>query len=247
MYTSDYFAPVMSQGIPVKLAARSFIIPIPEGVGEFMTYPEDVGAEPQFKKGMPVINKKGESKGHGIVFRNYADRTVQAARGDGKEMIIINGITEEQGKQLAAFYQVIAPDPEKAGVARIRQVLAFAHNKLGIDDFFNGDRDKIPAFEKSQPHPTNPDCGVFIRRSDEIRRAVLGNGQGQYQGPAASPQQFSGNVIAVGNDRHIWMVQADAFLNTHRHAADDREIKLTDLPAFLMRSEISPTPFQLTL
>ena len=84
---------------------------------------------------MPVINKKGEPKGQGIVFKNYADRAVQA---------------------------------------------------------------------------------------------VLGGG----------------NVIAVGNDRHIWMVKADAFVNTYRHAEDDREIKLTDLPAFIMQPEIVPEPFK---
>ncbi len=239
MYTADYFAPVMKRGIPVKLAARSFIIPVPKGAGEFMTYPHDVGP---FKKGDAVCNKEGVPKGQGIVFKNYTDGAVQAARGDGKSMIIVNAISEEQADRLWAYYNEKISDPEHTGTGTIREVLDYAHFELGIDDFFNGDRVKIPGFEKLRVHPTCPDCGSFLRRSDEMRRAVLGHGQGEYKGPAASPQQFNGNVIAVGNEKHIWMVQAAAFVNTYRHADDDREIKLTDLPAFLMRPEAAPAP-----
>lgn len=244
MYTADYFASVMNRGISVKLAARSFIIPVPKGAGEFMTYPRDVGP---FKKGDAICNKEGVPKGQGIVFKNYTDDAVQTARGDGKSMIIVNGISEEHADRLAAYYNEKISDPERVGAGTIREILDYAHFKLGIDDFFNGDREKIPAFEKLKPHPTNSDCGLFLRRSDEIRRAVLGNGQGEYKGPAASPQQFNGTVIAVGNEKHTWMVQADAFVNTYRHAVDDRKIKLTDLPAFLMRPEAAPAPFKLAL
>jgi hypothetical protein len=247
MYKADYFSSVLGDAIPVRLAARSFIIPVPKDSGRLMVYPDDVEGCPELKKGMPILNKKGEPKGTGIVFTNYTDgKIVQGARDDGKEMIIINGISAEQAGQLLDYYNSIIPVPEKATEKNIRDILRYAHEDLGIDDLFNGDRHKIPSFEPESRHPHDSDCGVFIRRSNEERFALVGVGAGIFEGPASSPQRFEGNVVVVSNATRTWMVQTDAFLKTYRHP-DDREIKLAELPAFAMHEKIpcrcsSPIP-----
>jgi hypothetical protein len=242
MFNADYFLPVMDLATPVRLAARSFIIPIPKGAGEPMVYPYDIDGAPNQKKGMPLLDKHGQPKGVGIVFINHTDGALQAVRGDGNGMIIINGVSAQDGETLLKAYKYMIPEPELATAGQIQVFLNYAHDELGIEDFFNSERAKIPGFEVVLRHPSNPDCGVFLRRSDEERFAVIGYGKGTYQGPAATPQRFNGHVVAVGNAKHVWLVQTSAFLNTYRHP-DDSEIKISELPAFNMQEGSVPAAF----
>lgn len=253
MFTADYFKPVMAQAISVRLAARSFIIPIPRGIGALMTYPDDVFDSGEgvgkllHRKGDPILNIHGDVKGVGLVFKNFTDNAVQCARGDGTKIIIINGISAAQGKALMKAYgEIIGPDSQKATAQQIHKLLDYAHTKLGIDDFFNGNQGKAKDYEPVRLHGASRDCGVFLRRSDEERFAVIGCGEGTYMGPAASPQRFKDHVVAVGNAEHIWLVQSSAFLNTYRHA-DDREISLSELPAFKMQCGTLPQAMSLKL
>ncbi len=198
-----------------------------------MVYSRDIENQPTMKKGMPVLDKRGNPKGTGIVFENYTDGALQAVRDDGEGIIIINGISQQQAQMLLKFTQAVIPDPAIATTQQIEDVLSYAHTVLGIDDFFNGDRAKIPSFEVERLHSGNLECGIFVRRSDEERFALLGLGSGTYAGPASTPQQFHGTVAVVRNANHAWMVQTDAFLNTYRHP-DDREINKADIPTVRM-------------
>ncbi len=241
MFTPAYFAPVLDSAIPVRLAALSFIIPVPAGIGQPMVYPRDIADQPAMRKGSPILNKKGQPKGTGIVFENYADGAVQAARDDGQSVIIINGITRDQGTDLAGFYTSVNPVPGSMTGAQIRQTLDFAHKTLGLKDFFNGDRADVAGFEAVAKFSTDSAAGIFIRRSREERFALAGYGSGTYEGPASSPQTFNGSVVVVTNRRHAWMVQTDAFLATYRQP-NDQTITLKELPAFCMLGNAEPVP-----
>jgi hypothetical protein len=240
MYTTEYFTDVSATAIPVRLTARSFILPIPAGIGQLMVYPFDVPGQPDKAAGKPILSKNGEPKGTGIVFQNYTDGAVQAVRDDGKSIIIFNGISREQGLQLLNFYSELAGANLLAITApQINEILDFAHDTLGINDFFNGDLSKVSGFESEVHHRADSNCGVFLRRSSEERFALLGIGSGTYAGPASTPQKFSGDVVLVRNEKHAWLVQTSVFQNTYRHP-NNQEISLTDLPAFAMSEKKAP-------
>jgi hypothetical protein len=239
MYTPEYFAPVAELAIPVRLAARSFIIPIPQGIGSDIVYPEDVGDRPEQKKGQPILNKRGEPKGTGIVFKNLTDGAIQAARDDGREMIIVNALSSEQAGKLSAEFDRLIPDPVAATERQIRKILDFARDKLGVKDFYNGDRAKIANFEPEARHKTEPDCGIFIRRNPEERFAILGIGTRAFKGPASSPQTFTGSVVAVMNASHRWLVQTEEFERTYTHP-NGCYVQRGELPAFRMSETLPP-------
>lgn len=241
MYQSDYFAPVVFplEGMPVRLAARSFVIPVPEGVGQFMVYPFDIDDQPLMKKGMPILDDGGKPQGRGIVFINHEDGAVQTARGNGEQMIIINAVSEAQAAQLLDFSEKNISNPEKITEEQIHSILRYAREDLGIDDFFDGEQAKIPEFDALAPHSKSKNFGAFIRRSPQERFAILGQGSGAYAGPAGSPQRFTNNVVVLANADHTWMVQTRAFLNTYSHP-DKREIKINELPAYRIQEGKAP-------
>ncbi len=207
MYTPEYFEPVFDAAIPVRLAARSFILPVPAGIT--------------------------------IFFADYTDGATERVRGDRDETIIFNDISKDQAARLMAYYKETIPVPEKAGEAQIREVLRYAHENLGIDDIFDGERSKIPEYEVEALHPASSDCGIFIRHSSHERFALAGLGSGSYAGPASTAQQFTGHVVVVGDDSHKWMVQTEVFLDTYRHP-DGRRIRAEELAAFFMNEGAAP-------
>jgi hypothetical protein len=131
------------------------------------------------------------------------------------------------------------PDPSKATAQQIDKLLHHAYYELDIRDFMNTDSSKIPSFEVRSLHPSDPNAGIFVRHSEESRFALLGVGQGSFAGPASSPQEFAGTVVAVRNADRTWLVQSDEFRRTYTHP-DGRRIALDDLPAFEMRPGVNP-------
>jgi hypothetical protein len=239
MFKPEYFSSTLDAAIPVILAARSFIIPIPRGIGQPLVYPFDIDGETEMKKGMPILDGNGQPMGTGVVFTNYTDGAIQAVRDGGAHMIIVNGVTENQANTLFAYYMANIRDPKKATAQDIHSVLTYAHQQLGIEDFFDGKRRKIPEFDVVSLHPNCTECGIFIRRSEEKRFALLGLGSGTFKGPADSPQRFEGNVAVLTNGKHTWMVQTSAFLDTYQHP-DKQKINIRDLPAFKMQEGSPP-------
>jgi hypothetical protein len=239
MFSPEYFTPVLDQAIPVRLAARAFLIPVPINCGSPMAYPFYVEGGRTIKAGMPILDKEGKEKGTGIVFINHTDGAVQAAKDDGKSMIIVNGLSPVQANALMHYYQSLVLDSDKANKEQISEVLRFAHEDLGIDDFYNGSQSKISGFEVERLNGFAANCGIFIRRSQDERFAMIGLGSGIFAGPASSPQRFTDNVVVVKNDKHAWMVQTADFLKTYRHP-DDREIEIGQLPAFTISEGKSP-------
>ena len=78
--------------------AQKFIIPVPafKDGGEPLIYPKN-----QPKAGQTITDYQGKPIGkNGIVFFNFKDQSVQAAAGDGKGVIIINEVTQEQAEKL---------------------------------------------------------------------------------------------------------------------------------------------------
>lgn len=241
-YNPEDFSPHRNKAIPVRLAARSFIIPVPKGIGKPMVYPFDIPGEPLKKKGMPLLDDRGFPQGTGIVFINHTDGAIQTARDNGEQSIIINGISEEQARLLSIYALTTIPDPETTSAAAILSLLAHAHKTLGIDDFFDGEQKKTSEFTPENLQPGRKDFGTFIRRSPEERFALLGLGSGSYEGPAGSPQIFKDNVVVVFGPKYIWMVQTRAFLKTYRHP-DDRGLALQDLPTVVLKPAApSPAP-----
>ena len=107
------------RGTEVVSSAQKFIIPVPTfsetGGGEDLVYPE--GAKDGDGKsigGQPITDWKGNPIGgpgeKGVVFFNHKDQSYQAVKADGNGVVILNQVTDEQGKKLQ---DKIGKDPGK--------------------------------------------------------------------------------------------------------------------------------------
>ena len=92
---------------PVVSSAMKYILPVPEGKGEPLVYPETVtDAKGQVhQKGTPITNWEGKPlEGTGVVVYNSSEKIYQAGvsgkTGDARGVIIINHVTEEKAMRL---------------------------------------------------------------------------------------------------------------------------------------------------
>lgn len=123
-------------GKPVISSAQKFILPVPDlkGNGEPLVYP--AGHE---KAGQSITDWQGKKIGDdGIVFFNHADKSVQAVPSDGKGVIIMNQVTEDQARLLNAKIESMG-GPEKLSRSQIKEVLEYAQKDLSLGDMYNSD------------------------------------------------------------------------------------------------------------
>lgn len=198
--------------------AQKFIIPIPVlEDGEPLVYPKD-----QTKAGEPILDYEGKPIGKsGIVFFNYEDKTVQAAPGDGRGVVIINEVTEEQANALYAEIGKFGKEPANWNLRILKSVIAFAHNQLGLSDMYNSTQDFIKEnmtdVSKKDKHATS--VFGFKKRDDrDVLQAIYIPGAFIFEGPAATPQQFENGGVIVEQGGKMRGIQPDIFLRTYRFA-----------------------------
>ena len=218
------------KGTEVVSSAQKFIIPVPtfegKGGGEDLVYPKDAkDDEGNSIAGNPITDWKGEPIGgpgeKGVVFFNHKDQSYQAVKADGNGVIILNQVTDEQGKKLQ---DKIGQDPSKLSLADFKGALEYAHSDLGVGDQYNSDKSfissKMNAMEESSTGV--PHYGLHRRDDRDVCTAIHVKGKGEFQGPAASGQKFDKDCVLVrqpnskADDGFSYrLVQPDAFAETY--------------------------------
>jgi hypothetical protein len=123
-------------------------------------------------------------------------------------VIIINEVTQEQAGRLDRQIRGLSPDPARLTLAQLKQVLAYAHEELGLGDMYNSDR----AFIAENMTPATADAagasriegyGLMKRDARDLCYAIYVPGRFVFDGPAASPQVFGdGGVIVRQGDEY---------------------------------------------
>jgi hypothetical protein len=212
-----------SNATPVISGAQKFVIPVPA----FM----ENGEELKKPDGSPIVDYKGNPIGdRGIVFFNGTDNSLQAAPGDGNSVIIINNVTAEQGKKIAAKIDGFSTDPAALSLSELKEVLKYVREGLGIKDMYNSDKGFIAS--KMNPLGTSKTgieaYGLHKRDDRDICQAVYVAGQGQFQGPAATPQKFENGAVIVQQGDSVRLIQPREFEATYKNV-DGSPLKVSGL------------------
>jgi len=213
-----------NESLKVISSAQKYIIPVPAlpGGGEPLVYPE--GHE---KAGQQIADWQGNPIGdRGIVFFNGKDKSVQAVPGDGNGVIIINQVDEKQAAKLGLKMKLCG---EPVTADKLKSLLGFARENMGLGDMYNSDRGFVAA-KMTSAGPAGPNgAGLFKRDDRDICLAVRLEGKGEFQGPAATPQVFDDGAVIVKQGNDVRLVQPQIFLETYRNA-DGTQLALDDIP-----------------
>ncbi|WP_221392440.1 hypothetical protein [Dyadobacter sp. NIV53] len=207
---------------PVISNAQKFILPVPafKQGGEPLVYPKE---DP--KAGQQIVDYEGKPIGKsGIVFFNYKDKSWQAAAGDGKGVIIINEVTQEQAEKLDAEISKLHSNPADLTLNELKDVISFAKDKLKLDDMYNSTRTFIkekmtPVLTEKDSKKNKDEAYGFKKRDDrDINQAIYVPGEFVFEGPAASPQKFKNGGVIVEQGGKMRGVQPDIFIRTYKLA-----------------------------
>ncbi len=225
--------------------AQKFILPIPATTGEPLVYPK--GATKAVKEtgkseiisGQPILDWQGKPIGkEGIVFFNAKDKSWQAVASDGQGVVIMNQVTEEQGKKLTAKVQQFSKDPQELELKQIKDLLKYAQDELGIKDMYNSDREFINS--KMNPlESLNSGIEAFglHRRDDrDICQAIFVEGKGEFQGPAATAQKFENGAVVIKQGKSTRLIQPEIFKKTYSHP-DGEPIDIGSIPKMIPRKK----------
>ena len=189
-----------------------FVIPVPafKGGGEPLGPPQGAG---------PFLDWNGEPiTGRGVVFFNPDDRCYQAAKGDGKEVVIFGLITQREASRLAAVVAKLADDPNDLTLTQFKALLQFASEDLGQIAIYNSARAAVEStMIRAGPDTGIADYGLFRRRGQDLCDAVFVPGDGVFQGPAATPQAFDDGAVIVRQGDDVHLVQTTSFEATYKH------------------------------
>jgi hypothetical protein len=197
---------------PVVSDTLRFVIPVPAfaGGGEPLTPPAGSG---------PFLDGAGKPiTGRGVVFYNPDDRCYQAAQGDGTEVVIFGLITPPEAKRLAAETRKTTADPNNLTLAEFKALLRFAAEDLGQLAIYNSTRASVEsAMSRVGPDTGIAAYGLFHRGGQDLCDAVFVPGDGVFQGPAATPQQFEGGAVIIRQGDDVHLVQTSSFEATYKH------------------------------
>lgn len=217
---------------PVISRAQKFIVPIAAFDGDALLYPP--GTE---KAGQPITDWQGNPVGEsGIIFFNEIDKCYQAAASDGRSVIIINEVNDEQAAELDAFAHKNREPIDNLSKAGLEGLLDYARTQLGLRDIYNSDDAFIRA-KMTPVHPERADAsprphGLMKRDDRDICHAVLVAGPARFQGPAATPQQIPDDGAFIvrqksGADYVFRMADKGAMLRTYLRA-DGHALSMRD-------------------
>lgn len=215
-------------GTPVTSSAQKFIIPVPNFQdGEPLIYPKDYpeDADPAIagksvpNAGKPITDWEGKSIGSsGIIFFNYKDKCYQAVQGDGTGVIIVNLVTKIQAKKLCDKINEFGSNPDKLSYKQINDVLQYAKKKLGLDDVYNSNikfvGSKMSKVTEDTPYPN---YGLHKRDDRDICYSTYISGSSSFQGPAATPQEFSNGAVILKQGDDVRLIQTEEFKQSYTH------------------------------
>lgn len=143
-------------------------------------------------------------------------------------MIIINEVTQQQAEKLHQKINELQPSPDKLSVIQLKQVLAYAQQKLALKDVYNSTRSFIR--QKMTPIGTTSailndanDVYGFKKRDDrDVNQAIYIPGAFLFEGPAASPQKFTNGGVIIEQGGKMRRVQPDVFVRTYTLADGNR-------------------------
>ncbi len=208
-------------GLKVVNRTTRFVIPVPElpDGGEPMVYPE--GAE---RAGEPVKKLEDGTPERGIVFFNGKDQAWQAARGNGKEAILVNDVSREQAEALMTRLNGLG-GPRKISLEGIKTLLAYARNELGITDFY----DKKMAGVAADMVPVDESLPLYmIVTKPTVHSAVYIREGFTFDGPV--PQVYPSGAVLVSDGRYSWGIDAGVFQRNFKaiDGTNERALKSLD-------------------
>jgi hypothetical protein len=208
--------------------AQKFIIPVPAflDAGEPLVHPPGTP-----KAGQAIVDYKGNPIGEkGVVFFNGKDNAWQAAPGDGKSVVIINNVTEAQALKITAKINQYSTDPNALTLPELKEILSYVRETLGVVDMYNSDRSFIASkMNALTTSSTGIEAYGLHKRDDrDICLAVRLSGAGQFQGPAATPQQYTDGAVIVKQGDSVRLVQPDVMEETYRHASG-KPLKVSEI------------------
>ncbi|HWA62105.1 MAG TPA: hypothetical protein VG939_12065 [Caulobacteraceae bacterium] len=198
-----------------------FVLPVPAlaGGGEPLDHPD--GGAFLDRDGRPI-------QGRGVVFFDPDDASWEVASGDGTAVILISPVDEAQGARLGEKVASLADDPARLTLEQIKAVLRYAIEDLGVRSTHASTRAFVAAALTPVARDERAGFGLHRRRADDPCRAVFVSGQGQFLGPAASPQVFTDGAVILRHGRDVRLVQRDSFEKTYRFP-DGRPARVKDL------------------
>jgi hypothetical protein len=227
MITADQVDFAADRSTAVVSSTQRFIIPMPA--------PEDDGDPPLLypdgeRAGQPILDQQGRPmRGKGLVFFNADDGCYQVARANGRDVIIVGAVTEENAAKIDAKVRTLRADPANLSIDDIAYVLRFVTKELGLIAIYNSTRQFVADKMIAVGAGTGATSYGLHRRDDrDVCRAVYIPGSGQFAGPAATPQLFDDGAVIVRQGPNVRLVQPNAFEATYRHA-DGRRLRVGDL------------------
>lgn len=229
-------------GAEVVSNAQKFVIPVPkfEDGGEPLVYPEGAkdknGAD---IAGTPIKDWQGQPIGDkGVVFWNERDQAWQACKADGNGVVIMNQMTEEQGKMMM---DKIGGDPNHLTLQQFKEVLEYANSdEVGCRDMYNSDRDfiskKMNAMETSETGI--PQYGLFRRDDRDVCKALFAEGPGEFEAPSGGgvlvkqPIPEEGGILVRQPDGKVFLyrkIDLEVFVDTYK-LKDGSQVVLGELP-----------------
>jgi len=199
------------KAIPVVNRTKRFVIFIPQlpAGGEPMVYPDESEFSGEW------IKKKNE---YGIVFFNGKDSAWQAVKGNGKEAIIINDVTEEQSDQLYNKLLKLTVNQNELNLDGIKTLLDFASQDLGIVDFYNKQKSSI----HRDMEVVKPNNALYMEvTKKEVHKALYVPDAFAFNGPVL--QKFPKGAVMVNKGKFSWGVDTDVFLRSYRAVIGGRE------------------------
>jgi hypothetical protein len=218
-----------SRARPVISVAQKYIVLVPRlADADPLVYPP--GCE---RAGRPITDWQGHPIGEkGIIFFNEVDRCHQAVAADGRSVIVINEVTDEQARAIEDFVGGLGQAIDRLSKRSLERLLAFVKTELGLLDIYNSS----DAFVRSKMKPMEGATGFvgarpwgWMRRVDgEICHAVFVKGPAQFAGPAATAQQIPPQgAFIVRQGRGYRMVDLAVMLRTYMNP-DCRPLDLGD-------------------
>lgn len=227
------------KGADVTSNARKFIMPVPNFEGEPLIYPD--GAKDKDGNsiaGTPIKDWQGQPIGDkGVVFFNPKDQSWQAVKSDGQGVVIMNQMTEEQGK---ALMDKVGGDPMNMSLGQFKEFLSFASSEVGCKDMYNSDRGfiekKMNAIESS---PSGfPQFGMFRRDDQDVCKALFTKGPAEFDAPTTGgilvklqiPEE--GGVLLRQPDGKGFLfrkIDNEVFEETYKNK-DGTQVSVGDLP-----------------
>jgi len=257
-------------GADVVSSAQKFVIPVPQFAdgGEPLVYP--AGAkdkdgnllvyteDSKDKDGnslahlagqpLPIMDWEGKPIGDmGVVFFNPKDQSWQAVKADGQGVVIMNQMTEDQGK---ALMDKIGADPGKLTLEQFKDVLTFAATteyddqglvtREGCGDMYNSDRSfiskKMNAMETSETGIAQ--YGMFRRDDRDVCKVVFAEGPSEFEALTSGgvmvkqpiPEEGALLLRQPDGKGHLYRkIESQAFVETYKNK-DGSAIELDKLP-----------------